>query len=109
MVKSQIDDASLAIASPVRRAIIERLALGPASMTDLAHVGRISLPAADKHLRLLGDAGIVHKSKAGRVTELRLAPAGLEPVEQWVRRTTLLWEGALDRLEAVLAAERSAR
>ena len=74
-------------------------------MTELAALTHLSLPAVDKHLRLLTAAALVEKSKTGRTTELRLQPAALRPLTDWATRTTLMWDAALTRLDAVLALE----
>ncbi len=63
MVKYEVDAVAHAIASAPRRAIVDRLAQGPASMTQLAEVLGVTLPAVDKHLRVLLDAGMVTKRK----------------------------------------------
>lgn len=88
-----------------RRRIVERLALGPASMSELAdHVG-ISLPGVDKHLRVLVDASMVSETKHGRSTVLTLNQCSLRELASWAMSTRLLWTGMLDRLGSVAAAE----
>lgn len=99
MVKSQVDEAATAIASAPRRAIIERLAEGEASMSDLAGHLAVTLPAVDKHLRVLMAAGVVTKAKAGRTTSVRLVPGSLDELATWAMSTRLMWGNALDRLE----------
>ena len=86
------------MASVPRRAIIDRLAVGEASMTDLADHLDVTLPAVDKHLRVLVDAGVVSKDKRGRTTSLRLVPGSLEGLGTWAMSTRLMWSNALDRL-----------
>ncbi len=106
MVKSGLDAVIAAVASEPRRAIIERLTEGEASMSHLAgHLG-VTLPAVDKHLRVLLDAGVVTKEKAGRTTSVRLVPGSLEELATWAMSTRLMWSHALDRLEHHLADER---
>jgi DNA-binding transcriptional ArsR family regulator len=103
MVKSRLDATATALASAPRRAIIERLAEGEASMSDLAdHLG-LSLPAVDKHLRLLLGAGVVSKQKTGRTTAVRLVPGSLDELGTWAMSKRLMWGNALDRLEQHLA------
>ncbi len=103
MVKFQVDEAATAIASAPRRAIIERLAQGEASMSDLAgHLG-VTLPAVDKHLRVLVAAGVVTKAKSGRTTSVRLVPGSLDELATWAMSTRLMWGNALDRLEEHLS------
>jgi DNA-binding transcriptional ArsR family regulator len=100
MVKHGLDEVAHAVASAPRRSIIDRLAQSEASMTDLAaHLGS-TLPAVDKHLRVLVDAGVVSKDKHGRTTSLRLVPGSLEELGTWAMGTRLMWSNALDRLAA---------
>ncbi|MGI8521787.1 MAG: ArsR/SmtB family transcription factor [Nocardioides sp.] len=99
MVKYQLDEVANAIASAPRRVIIERLAESEATMSDLAGRVGVSLPAVDKHLRVLLDAGMVTKSKSGRTTTLRLVPGSLGGLGAWALSTRLMWDNALDRLE----------
>ncbi|MFI0409539.1 ArsR/SmtB family transcription factor [Actinomadura sp. 3N508] len=92
-----------AVADPTRRAIVERLTRGPASVSELARPLPMSLPAVVQHLRVLEDAGLVRSEKAGRVRTCRLEPAGLRTAEEWLRRQRTAWEGLLDRLGDLLA------
>jgi DNA-binding transcriptional ArsR family regulator len=103
MVKHSLDAVAGAVASAPRRSIIERLGEGEASMSVLAdHLG-ITLPAVDKHLRVLVDAGVVTKGKTGRTTAVRLVPGSLEELGTWAMSTRLMWSNALDRLEGHLS------
>jgi len=106
MVKHRLDAVAAAVASAPRRSILERLAEGQASMTDLADHLSVTLPAVDKHLRVLLDAGVVAKEKHGRTTSLRLVPGSLEELGTWAMRTRLMWSNALDRLEDSFTVER---
>lgn len=103
MVKDQLDAVATAVASGPRRAIVERLAEGQASMSDLAARLGVTLPAVDKHLRVLMDAGVVTKAKAGRTTAVSLVPGSLEELATWAMSTRLMWSNALDRLEQHLS------
>ena len=105
MVKYALDAVATAVASSPRRSIIERLAEGEASMSDLAERLGVTLPAVDKHLRVLLDAGVVSKAKTGRTTSVRLVPGSLEELATWAMSTRLMWSHALDRLERHLADE----
>jgi DNA-binding transcriptional ArsR family regulator len=105
MVKYELDDVAHAIASAPRRLIIERLAEGDASMSDLAGRLEVTLPAVDKHLRVLLDARMVTKSKTGRTTTVQLVPGSLEGLGTWAMSTRLMWDNALDRLEQHLATK----
>ncbi len=99
MVKYPLDRVAHAIASEPRRAILDCLAEGEASMSHLATRLGVSLPAVDKHLGVLADAGVVTKSKTGRTTRVRLVPGSLDGLATWAMSTRLMWSNALDRLE----------
>lgn len=99
MVKHRLDAVASAVASGPRRSIIERLAEGDASMSDLAERLGVTLPAVDKHLRVLLDAGLVTKQKTGRTTSVRLVPGSLDDLATWAMSTRLMWSHALDRLD----------
>lgn len=77
-------DVFTAIADPVRRDLVERLARGPARVADLAAGHAISRPAISRHLRVLGDAGLVTGQDVGRERHYRLVPAGLAPVTDFL-------------------------
>jgi len=95
-----------AIADPTRRAMVERLARGPASVSELARPLPMSLAAVVQHLQVLEAAGIVSSAKAGRVRTCQLEPAGLRAAEDWLRRQRTAWEHRLDRLGEYLAEEK---
>jgi DNA-binding transcriptional ArsR family regulator len=99
MVKYGVDEVARAIASQPRRDILECLAGGEASMSRLAGHLDVSLPAVDKHVRVLAEAGVVTKSKTGRTTSVRLVPGSLDGLATWAMSTRLMWGHALDRLE----------
>jgi DNA-binding transcriptional ArsR family regulator len=103
MVKYDVDRVAHAIASDPRRRILERLALGEASMSVIAAELDVSLPAVDKHVRVLAEAGVVTKSKSGRTTSVRLVPGSLDDLATWAMSTRLMWSNALDRLEQHLS------
>ncbi|MDQ6525287.1 metalloregulator ArsR/SmtB family transcription factor [Nocardioides sp. LHD-245] len=96
-------DAFAAIADPVRRSLLERLASGPARVVDLAAEHPISRPAISKHLRLLVEAGLVAADQHGRERHYRLVRAGLAPVRSWtdalVRTAPPIPASALDGLD----------
>lgn len=92
-----------ALADPTRRAMVERLSRGPASVSDLARPLAISLPAVVQHLQVLESSGLVRSEKVGRVRTCQIEPAALRLVEQWIAERRTLWERRFDRLGAVLA------
>lgn len=89
-----------AIADPTRRAILQRLARGEATVTELAAPFAISMPAITKHLHVLERAGLVTRSRDAQRRPCRLRPEGLKPVADWLDRYRELWEQRLDRLAA---------
>ena len=103
MVNSQtLDRTFSALSDPTHRAMLERLSLGPATVSELAAPARISLPGALKHVRILEEANLVTSEKRGRTRECRLGPAQLEEATAWIERYRSRWERRLDRLEAVI-------
>ncbi|WP_153395865.1 ArsR/SmtB family transcription factor [Ornithinicoccus halotolerans] len=77
-------DVFAALADPVRRQLLLRLATGPARVVDLAATHDISRPGVSKHLRLLGEAGLVRAERRGRERHYRLEAAALQPVVELV-------------------------
>lgn len=73
-----------AAADPVRRALVQQLRDGPARVVDLTARHDISRPAISRHLRVLGEAGLVEADTIGRERHYRLLPRGLEPVRAWL-------------------------
>ena len=70
------------------------------SISDLAEPFSIKLPAVMKHLDVLGDAGLITRSKHGRTVQVRLSTAPLRAATAWLRRYEQFWSPALDRLAA---------
>lgn len=100
-----LDGTFRALAEPTRRAILERLSNGPASVSDLAKPFDMSLAAVVQHIQVLEECGLVVSEKVGRVRTCRYEPAGLEPLAGWVRERKMAVERKLDRLGALLAAD----
>lgn len=98
-----LDALFQALADPTRRAILARLAHGPASVTDLARPFAMSLPAFLQHLARLEEGGLIATEKAGRVRTCTIRTGALAPARDWMMEQRLLWEGRLDRLEDYLA------
>ena len=98
MLDHSLDKAFAALADPTRRAMIERLARGPASVSALAAPLPMSLAGAMLHLKVLEDSGLVTSSKQGRVRTCQVDPKMLSQVERWVADRRALWESSLDRL-----------
>lgn len=100
---NQLDLAFQSLADPARRAMIARLAQGPASVSELREPLQMSLPAVLQHLAVLQNAGLVRSEKAGRTRTCRLEPQGLSEVEAWIGARRMEWERRLDRLGDYLA------
>jgi DNA-binding transcriptional ArsR family regulator len=94
-----------ALADPTRRAIVERLARGEATVGELAAPFAISLPAISKHVSVLEGAGLVTRWRDGRVFRCRLDAKALRAPVSWLDRTREEWERRLDRLERMVAEE----
>jgi DNA-binding transcriptional ArsR family regulator len=93
-----------ALADPTRRAMVDRLIDGPASVSELAQPLSISLPAVVQQLHVLEDSGLVSSSKVGRVRTCAIRPGALSAAEQWIAQRRRTWEERLDRLGEFLAA-----
>jgi DNA-binding transcriptional ArsR family regulator len=107
MVKYLALDRQLsAIADPKRRQILERLALGPATVSALAAPLAMSLPGLLKHVRILEDADLVRTERVGRTRECRLGDRSLDDAAEWVDAQRRLWERRIDRLEDYLANQK---
>ncbi|MDW5593850.1 metalloregulator ArsR/SmtB family transcription factor [Conexibacter stalactiti] len=97
-----LDRVFAALADPTRRGIVERLAQGPASVSELAAPLPMSLAAVVQHVQVLEASGLVRSRKAGRVRTCRIEPAALAPVEQWIAERRSGWERHFDRLGEML-------
>jgi DNA-binding transcriptional ArsR family regulator len=102
-----LDGIFHALADSTRRAMVERLSRGPASVSELAEPLDISLPAVLQHLQVLEGSGLVRSEKAGRVRTCKIEPAALRKAEQWISRRRAGWERRLDRLGEYLAQQKS--
>jgi DNA-binding transcriptional ArsR family regulator len=91
-----------ALADSSRRAMVERLSRGPASVSELAKPFEMALPTVVQHLGVLEAAGIVTSAKAGRVRTYQLVPGALAPAADWIGRQRLPAERRLDRLGVFL-------
>ncbi len=92
-----------ALADPTRRGIIDRLAAGEATVTELATPFSISLPAISRHLKVLERASLITRSQEGKWRHARLSPASLAGAATWLARYERLWDERFDRLDQHLA------
>jgi DNA-binding transcriptional ArsR family regulator len=95
----QLTDVLSAISHPTRRAIIKRLANGPARFLDIAEPFDVALNAITKHLKLLERAGLIEREKRGREVLISLRPEGLRLVADWVHEYERFWNERLDLFE----------
>ena len=102
MLKYELDRTFAALADPTRRAMVERLVQGAATVSELAQPLPMSLPAVMLHLKVLEESGLVTSEKIGRVRTCRIDPKMLSQAEQWVAERRQMWERSLDRLGAYL-------
>lgn len=100
-----IDRLFHALGDPTRRAILDRLAQGPASVSGLAAQLGVTLTAVGQHLQLLEECGLVHTQKLGRVRTCQIGLEGFARLEEWLRDHRTVWQRRLDRLGELLEDE----
>jgi DNA-binding transcriptional ArsR family regulator len=105
--QTPLDRAFQALADPARRVMVERLARGPASVSELARPLDMTLSAVVQHLAVLEASGLVRSQKVGRVRTCRIEPQALQGAERWIADRWASWERHLDRLGEFLAASES--
>src|SRR5215210_3609354 len=98
----QLDLTFAALADGTRRAIVSRLAMGEATVNELAEPFSISLQAVSKHLKVLERAGLITRGRDAQWRPCRLEPAPLKEVAEWTERYRAVWEQRFDRLDAYL-------
>jgi len=94
-----------ALADPTRRAILARLAIGEASVTELAKPFGMSQPAISRHLKVLESAGLIETRQAAQERPRRLKPGALDEVAIWIARLRNMWGESFDRLDEFLGSE----
>jgi DNA-binding transcriptional ArsR family regulator len=99
-----LDRAFLALADPVRRAIVARLSRGAATVNELAEPFAITKQAVSRHIHVLEEAGLVTRSRDAQRRPVHLDPAALERLTAWIDRHRLEVEATYRRLDAVLAS-----
>jgi DNA-binding transcriptional ArsR family regulator len=108
-MEAHLDSVAEAISDPTRRAIIDRLARGPARISDVAAPFPMSLTGVCKHVRVLERAGLVQRTRHGRENTLELRAEPLRDVARWIFRYERFWSARLDRLEEFFAARPKAK
>jgi DNA-binding transcriptional ArsR family regulator len=103
MVRSAVaDDVFHALSNPTRRKVLEQLATGPATVSELAAPFDMKLPSFVQHLSVLERSRLVKSRKRGRVRTYEIVPERLEVAEDWLAGQRRLWEARLDRLDTVV-------
>jgi DNA-binding transcriptional ArsR family regulator len=97
-----IDVTFAALGDPTRRAIVERLASGDATVLELAAPFDISLPAISRHLKVLEEAGLISRGRDAQRRPCRLRPEALQQVTAWAEHTRRAWEERFERLDEYL-------
>ena len=97
-----LDRVFQALADATRRALVDRLTRGPASVSELARPLPMTLAAVIQHLHVLEASGLVQSEKVGRVRTFTIVPTTLRTAEQWIAERRTLWERRLDRLGDLL-------
>jgi DNA-binding transcriptional ArsR family regulator len=95
-----------ALSDPTRRAIVDRLARGPARVTDVAEPFAMSLAAVSKHVKVLEDAGLIARRKIGRTHLISIEAKPLEEAERWLRQWEKFWTTRLDHLQALVESDK---
>ncbi|HEY7950192.1 MAG TPA: metalloregulator ArsR/SmtB family transcription factor [Solirubrobacterales bacterium] len=103
---STLDSTFSALSDSTRRAILERLALGSATISELAAPAGISLTGLKKHVRVLEEAELVSTEKRGRTRHCRLGPKRLEDISRWIEEYRRGWEQRFDRVEEIVERKR---
>lgn len=98
----RLDATFAALADPTRRAILARLSLGEASVTELAEPFAMSLPAVSKHLKVLEHAGLVARGREAQWRPCRLDAGPLKEIDDWLERYRRFWEESFERLDEYL-------
>ncbi|HEY9645217.1 MAG TPA: metalloregulator ArsR/SmtB family transcription factor [Chroococcidiopsis sp.] len=99
---AQLDRVFYALSDPTRRAVLQRLSVGPAAVSELAKAFDMALPSFTQHLNVLSDCGLVHSHKTGRVRTYELSPQALTEAEQWIAAQRAIWETRCNQLDSYL-------
>jgi DNA-binding transcriptional ArsR family regulator len=100
---SALDSAFSALADPTRRAILARLALGEATVLELAEPFEMTQPAVSRHLKVLENAGLISRRVEGSKRPCRLAAGGIDAIDQWLAMLRSALEKNYSRLDQMLA------
>jgi DNA-binding transcriptional ArsR family regulator len=104
MPADKLDATFSALADPTRRAILDRLSRGEATVLELAEPFTISLPAISRHLKVLEQAGLISRGREAQWRPCKLETEALERIDDWVGQYRRIWESKFDRMDAYIAA-----
>lgn len=93
----------LALADPTRRAILAQIADGALSVNDIVAANHLSQPGISKHLKVLEEAGLIRRERVAKTRPVHLEPEGLKRAGDWIDHYRKHWEGAFDRIDALIA------
>lgn len=96
---STLDLCFAALGDPTRRKILQRLARGEATASELAEPHEMALPSFMEHLKKLEVAGLITSEKKGRTRVCQLAPDAFAPAENWLTEQSAIWDGRLDQFD----------
>lgn len=99
----RLDLAFGALSDPTRRAVIMRLSIKPASVSELAEPFAMAMPTILQHIRVLEASGLIETEKIGRVRMCKLHSEAMHETEQWLAMQRAIWERRLDRMEAYVS------
>ena len=106
MTAAQLDRTFAALSDPTRRAILDRLSRGEASLSELAAAFPVSIQAVSKHLKVLEEAGLVTRGHAGQVRPAHLRAVALKEASDWIARYRPFWDAGFRRIDERLAKKR---
>ncbi len=99
---NQLDQALTALADPTRRGIVQHLARGEASVSDLVGLFSLTQPTISSHLKVLEAAGLISRSRVAQQRPCKLETEQLKAVTEWLGKIQEIWEGHYKRLDALL-------
>ncbi|SNS64403.1 ArsR/SmtB family transcription factor [Rhodococcoides kyotonense] len=102
----RLDGAFMALADPIRRAIVARLSRGPLTVNDLAEPFEISKQAVSRHIQVLESAGLVTRSRDAQRRPVHLDSARLEEMTAWIDKYRIIHEQQFRKLDALLASDK---
>src|SRR2546430_12181230 len=105
MAVDQLSSPFSALADPTRRAILERLVDGEATVNELAEPFPVTVQAVSKHLKVLEHAGLITRGRAAQWRPARLQGAPLREAVEWLEEYRRFWQGSFDRLEERLTSK----